>query len=348
MTPGAGAVSLGAHGSRQRCDAWLLSCGGLTLAYAGVVFGVVDHLGRSLAWPIGEMATETTSLALLLVASLLVGKVDVRRSGESVGLREAVFLVMEFLFVMTALAVVLALRANLRDLVPVLNGRLHDSSLWQLDTWLHGGLEPAADAATLAADLGMLPALDAAAGVIGLLGVAGPVAFWALPALRPVRSRALLALLLLCAVVVVFQVLWPALGPVFYRPSRFTELAAAPRAEHLQWVAMGDYLRVRGGGGGTTAALRAGVASLPSFEIGSLVVFALAATRRSRLCLVFWCAAAVSFGASLALGWHYAVDGYAAAVLAGACWVGAGRLCGRTTVGARGLSAGRTSCDGGV
>ena len=326
----------------------------MTLGYASVALGVVTHLERGLVWPVSQMAIETASLGLLLVGLLLAGTLGGRRFGRAVGLDDTIdsgagyLLVLEFVFAMAILAVVLVLRANLRDLVPVLNERLHDSDLWQMDAWIHGGLEPAADLAALAAEIGMLPVLDRTAVLIGMLVAAGPIFFWANPVLRPVRGRMLVALLLLCAGVAILQILWPAIGPAFYRPSRFAELAMAPRTEHLQWAAMADYLRIREGAEGATVALRTGVAALPAFEIGILVVFTLAAARRSRLGIFFFGATVVAFGASLALGWHYAVDGYTAGVLGMVCWFASGRLCGRTSERPDGLSAARASCDGGA
>jgi hypothetical protein len=68
-----------------------------------------------------------------------------------------------------------------------------------------------------------------------------------------------------------------------------------------------------------------GISAFPSMHNASAVLFALAAARVDRRAGMWFAGyAAVILIGSVHLGWHYAVDGYAAIVLALACWWVAG------------------------
>ena len=65
-----------------------------------------------------------------------------------------------------------------------------------------------------------------------------------------------------------------------------------------------------------------GIAAFPSLHVGMIVLFTLALRRYGP---VFWCLAVYSLIVqigSVALGWHYAIDGYAGALLAAAVFYG--------------------------
>lgn len=70
----------------------------------------------------------------------------------------------------------------------------------------------------------------------------------------------------------------------------------------------------------------AGISAMPSMHVATAVLFALAASSVSqRFGMVMWCYAAVIQIGSVMLAWHYAVDGYAGAIIAIAAWKLAGR-----------------------
>ena len=78
-------------------------------------------------------------------------------------------------------------------------------------------------------------------------------------------------------------------------------------------------------------ALGYGVSAMPSLHVASATLMALFGFRFSRLLGTILTGVAVcTFAASIALGWHYALDGYVGAALAGAVWWAAGRLTTRT------------------
>lgn len=69
-----------------------------------------------------------------------------------------------------------------------------------------------------------------------------------------------------------------------------------------------------------------GISAFPSMHVASAVLFALYASRRSRAAgVLMWCFAGVILVGSVLLGWHYAVDGYAGALIALIAWKAFGR-----------------------
>ena len=70
-----------------------------------------------------------------------------------------------------------------------------------------------------------------------------------------------------------------------------------------------------------------GISAMPSLHVGIATLYALIAWRRSRAGAALLAAFVASIWiGSVTLGWHYPLDGYAGAALAGLCWWLAGRL----------------------
>ncbi|MCC6206122.1 MAG: phosphatase PAP2 family protein, partial [Hyphomicrobiales bacterium] len=66
--------------------------------------------------------------------------------------------------------------------------------------------------------------------------------------------------------------------------------------------------------------------AFPSMHVASAVLFALYWRKRApRTAPLFWAFAAVIMLGSVVLAWHYAVDGYAGALIAWAIWSLVGR-----------------------
>ena len=73
-----------------------------------------------------------------------------------------------------------------------------------------------------------------------------------------------------------------------------------------------------------------GISAFPSLHVASAVLFALYAMRRSAIAgTMLWTFAALIMLGSVVLGWHYAVDGYAGALLTLLTWKMVGRLLAR-------------------
>lgn len=68
-----------------------------------------------------------------------------------------------------------------------------------------------------------------------------------------------------------------------------------------------------------------GISAFPSMHVAIAVLFSLYATRRSRLAgILMWAFAGVIMVGSVVLGWHYAIDGYAGALLSIMIWKACG------------------------
>jgi membrane-associated phospholipid phosphatase len=68
-----------------------------------------------------------------------------------------------------------------------------------------------------------------------------------------------------------------------------------------------------------------GISAFPSLHVATAVLFAIYASRRwGRIGIAFWAFAATILVGSVVLGWHYAVDGYAGALLSVLIWKSAG------------------------
>ncbi len=119
-------------------------------------------------------------------------------------------------------------------------------------------------------------------------------------------------------------------GPCYYERlglggdyhSLMQALTAADRIYPI-WALKTQDLLWSGYTGATSGSI--GISAFPSLHVAMAVIFALYATRRSRLLgLVMWAFAAIIMLGSVVLGWHYAVDGYAGALISIAIWKACG------------------------
>ena len=121
-------------------------------------------------------------------------------------------------------------------------------------------------------------------------------------------------------------------GPVYYSniglsPDPFTPLMDYLRDVDTRWPIWSLFTQDALWDGYAGKGPAIGIAAFPSMHNASAVLFALAAWRCSKLAgWIFSIYAGVILVGSVHLGWHYAVDGYGAIVLAIACWWLAGRI----------------------
>jgi hypothetical protein len=298
-------------------------------AYIAAGYAVAGAYDLPIHWPFGYLFGQTKKIVAVAYAVLVVGYLadTLRgRSGHLSGLLFSPRFFVELLLTIVAVNGTVMMFVNLKQFVPTLNPTLYDSPLWRIDSWLHLGFEPAARVSDWAGENGWMDLLDQGYVLFFLAQLAVPLLFLVSRTLRPQRAQFFFALCLLWIAGGVVYVLWPALGPVYYRPSRFVWLDEAPFARQLQMTLIQDYIRFRGDPGYYALKLSHGVAALPSMHVGVLVFFAIATHRLRAVSAALWLLTAVTFVGSLALAWHYAVDGYAGALLAGAAWWVGGRV----------------------
>jgi hypothetical protein len=203
--------------------------------------------------------------------------------------------------------------------IPLVHARLWDVELWRLDRWLHFGLSPTVFAIELVAGTPLARAVDV---VYGLWIPSIPLVFAFVFCGRrdgPRRNLALASAVLWTLGAWIYVAL-PALGPCYASPDVMApvraEMPTAIGTQQALWQHYLGMVQSRGSQPDHFSPML-GVAALPSLHVGAYVLFALWSWRHARRAFVPWTvASAVIFFGSLATGWHYAVDGYAGALLA--------------------------------
>lgn len=124
--------------------------------------------------------------------------------------------------------------------------------------------------------------------------------------------------------------LFASAGPCYY--GRVVEgqnpyLELADRIANMPLVANGAQRRLWAWRMDGTYGATSGISAMPSMHVAMAVLVALVVWRRCRsvgaLC---WLYVGIVQVGSVVLAWHYAIDGYAGAVLVAACWYLGGRL----------------------
>jgi hypothetical protein len=203
--------------------------------------------------------------------------------------------------------------------VPLLRWEVLDPALWKLDRFVHFGVSPSIFAVELVAGTPVARWLDGwyalwLSTVIGMFAYA-----FLSPSLARRRNFALACAALWIGGAAIYFAL-PAVGPCYASQDVFHAVRVEmPRAAASQERLWENYVKLVAGRDGSLKRFNPylGVAALPSLHVGAHVLFALWARRHARrLFLPFAAAAGLTFLASVATGWHYAVDGYLGALLA--------------------------------
>jgi hypothetical protein len=206
--------------------------------------------------------------------------------------------------------------------VPTLHEGTWDSSLWQLDRWLHLGVSPSEFAVVALGRAPLVGWLDVWYG-LWLASVVWSLAFFAASADSLLRRRVVLSALLLWTVGAIIYLLIPAVGPIYVFEETWSSLRGSmPIAEQAQGVLWSNYQAVLESRAGAPMAFdhRLGVAAFPSLHVAFHGLFALWAWQHARVVrVIFVLMALLTFAGSLLTGWHYAVDGYLGLALAVLC-----------------------------
>jgi hypothetical protein len=208
--------------------------------------------------------------------------------------------------------------------VPLVNPRLWDHALWNLDTWLHFGLSPSVFMVNLFAGTPLVSWLDLWYS-FWISTVFYTLTFWSAGVGAQPRCRILLSSILLWTLGSWLYVGVPALGPAYLAPQTFDAVRGElPGASGGQQVLRENYGRmIEGRRGGSLRQFNPtrGIAAMPSLHVGAHFLFFLWARRRARPLAVFFALATfLTFLGSILTGWHYAVDGYAGMLLAWICY----------------------------
>ena len=303
--------------------AWTLEI--VVVAAALLVVVVLRWRGARMGWRALELMLPSMVSALpkILIWGLVLNVLATLALRRSVaGYLESFFRVRSLLgWVRVCAAFMLVTFAYtwLKVCVPLLRERVWDAELWQVDRWLHLGYSPNVFAATLFSSPPVLHVLD----LWYSFWIVTIFAAWAWAAAQPDVARRR-GFVFGCALLSIagswLYVALPALGPCYAYPAVFASIRNdIPYAVGTQAALAANYARMVAG---RSSVLRQfnpylGVAAFPSLHVGAHWYFALWARRyERRLFVPLAGATALTFLASLATGWHYAVDGYAGMLLA--------------------------------
>lgn len=207
--------------------------------------------------------------------------------------------------------------------VPLINYRLWDRGLWNLDVLLHGGISPSIFVTQAFRDAPILPLLDAWYGLWIKIAFYAIAFFSAMPEALP-RRRFMTSAVLLWTLGSWLYLALPALGPIYAFSDVWKDLLdQMPIARGAQIRLWANYQKVLAGRTGVLRRFNPtlGVAAFPSLHVAAHWLFALWARRRARLLFVpFVVATLLTFIGSILTGWHYAVDAYAGILLAWVCY----------------------------
>ena len=215
----------------------------------------------------------------------------------------------------------------IKDMIPALNPFFMDETLAGLDRALHGGTDPWALLQPLTARPGVLHALDGAYQFWLYLNLFCIFTACFAPPASALRRQFLTSYVLVWLLVgTVMAILLSSGGPVYFAALGFgdqfqpltTLLTTANAAKPLWAVEMQAHLWATYSG---ASAGISGISAMPSMHVASSVTMALFAFgwRRWAGVMVTGFAVTIQIG-SVALGWHYALDGYVGSVMALVIW----------------------------
>jgi hypothetical protein len=212
----------------------------------------------------------------------------------------------------------------LKVTTPLLRGELLDGPLARLDQALHLGVSPSILVVQLVAGTPLAGWLDR------WYALWVPTVFYTIAVFSTVlddtlRRRFALSCVLLWTLGAWLYVALPAVGPCFVTPEVFVpvhdRMPEAVAAQAVLWENFSRMLEGRRTGELHSFNPTRGVACMPSLHVGAHFLFFLWARRRAPpLRLPYALATAFTLLAAVASGWHYAVDGYAAMLLAWLCF----------------------------
>lgn len=212
--------------------------------------------------------------------------------------------------------------AWLKVFVPLMNPRSYDSLLYQIDNFVHFGLNPNRFLIALFPYPWFLQFLDFEYTMYHRT-VIGGLCWFLVASTRSERYRFVGAYSLLWLMGSWLYLAAPSLGPCYTLSGDYVEVKKSmPEIAEFQDLLIRHYFSLRQPKGHeiSMAIPAFGVAAFPSLHIAAQCFLAFWARRRNRLLFVaFVVLAFFTFIASLISGWHYAIDDYAAVAMAYLC-----------------------------
>jgi hypothetical protein len=199
---------------------------------------------------------------------------------------------------------------------------LYDEGLFRLETALHFGVNHGRFLQSLFPYPAFWRVLGWYYGTFILTVITGVGWFGATLSIRD-RARFAAGFSLLWVLGSWFYLAVPSLGPCYVLKDDYTEVRAAMPVQSatmdLLFAHYGRMRAFRRHPEGTDLSPYLGIAAMPSLHIAAQAFLMFFARKRSRaLFLLYAVLTAVTFFTAVASGWHYAIDGYAALLLA---WV---------------------------
>jgi hypothetical protein len=200
---------------------------------------------------------------------------------------------------------------------------LCDESLFRLETALHFGVNPGRLLQGLFPFRALWNVLDGYYANFILTVIAGVGWFGATLSIRE-RARFAAGFTLLWVLGSWFYFATPSLGPCYVLKDDYADVRASmPRQSATMDGLFAHYGRVRSfhrRAEGTDLSPYLGIAAMPSLHVAAQAFLMLFARRRSRVLFVLYAGLTVlTFFTAVVSGWHYAIDGYAALLLAWLC-----------------------------
>ena len=210
--------------------------------------------------------------------------------------------------------------------VPFINSNLLDTSIWEFEQSLLGGMSPNVFILELFKYPWALRGMDWAYPNLFQFGLLACLMI--IPALpsRCLRLACATSYILMWTTGGWLHVLLPVMGPCYWFPSCWKPYAQwLPRTLHMQAELLKNYqeLTLFGHGAGLQVHPAFGVAAMPSMHNANQALLAMWAWRLNRWAgWGIWITFALIFLGSVITGWHYVVDSVAGAALAAAWYWG--------------------------
>ena len=221
----------------------------------------------------------------------------------------------EILRTLIVLKLVLLIYCNIKQAIPFINGHLYDEQLLRLDTIFHFGVNPNLLLVRLCGDNMISFFFD---GCYAAWYVIKPfvLAYFLAVAGFELRSRFFGAYFSMWIVGGIMALLLPSLGPIYVKPEWFESLNC-PLASFLQQMLITHYRQALADPGSYRVFIYEGIAAFPSLHVGIVALFSFFLFERVAVAGWLMCGyTVIVLLGSVLLGWHYAVDGYVAILMA--------------------------------